>query len=845
MRILLVVVALGLVTFSSVAQTPKPFTDWLICGPFPFERSLQQFLTDYLTEHGGEANIQPREGMAHNVKGLGKVTWRRHHAPDGILDFVSLMAKQVGEERPKFWQLRYGLAYAYTEIISDRPQRALLLLGSEDWLAVWLNGELVHENFVSRHCVPDRDAVLVNLRKGTNRLLVKVARIAGSWGVSAKIVVPIERKIFVKTERYNSCPPDGNMFLPEIREGETIPVWGYLTVVNMSEQTLPFVSAQVRENEWFVEASEQIGKLGSGESSQLPFLVAPKRPLRSDEKPHLHLVVRTTGEQQEFDLPITVRRKDEPFFTTHRSRIDGSVQPMTLLVPPNYDPQRPYPLVVALHGYKGCLIGHAFSVKPDFIIVAPHGRGQNFYRDFSEVDVFEAMEEVKQRYRIDGERTYLTGHSMGGGGTFRLATRYPHFWAAVVPMASGGPLPFDWLKNLLHVPTLFYHGSEDEVVPVQMARQTANYIRQLGYNFRYEEVEGKPHWWGVDFPEMFDFFAKHRLVKSPDRIVFWTNDPRANRAYWIEIADFEDYTKPASIEAGTQDEGRGTRLVLKTENVSEVVLNLREAPKSFRQFPLLVDWNGCTAIVTKETTPDTLRLKLKPPLVGVAVEVHGQTRYWQWQQDSVPVSVEVDTNQVAVALDLRTSNGRLSLEDSATPKMPKKCGPVADVFTAPFVVVYDAESSAAKLAVSKFQHWWQNQALGVCQTIALRDIGELQRLMVASDKHLVVFQKVAAGTRFGDIVFERDSVRVGKQRFTGKAIAVRALLPNPFSQRGYLLLNASTSEDGLRLLARVPIDIGRPYDYLVVDERFIKEGVKGILAVGQWSRNWKAQSNPN
>jgi len=274
LRVVLVVVAMAVSCAS--AQSAKPITDWLVCGPFPFERGLSQFLADYLTEHGGEANIRPKEGMTHSVKGLGKVSWQRHSAPDGVLDFVALMAKQVGEERPKFWQLRYGLAYAYTEIQSDRPQKALLLFGSEDWLSVWLNGELVHENFVYRHLVQDKDAVLVNLRKGSNRLLVKVARIAGGWGVSAKIVLPINRKLFVKTQRHNPCPPDGNMFVPEIREGETVPVWGYLTVVNMSEQALPFVAVQVRENEWFAETSEQIGELASGESPQLPFLVAPK-----------------------------------------------------------------------------------------------------------------------------------------------------------------------------------------------------------------------------------------------------------------------------------------------------------------------------------------------------------------------------------------------------------------------------------------------------------------------------------------------------------------------------------------------------------------------------------------
>ena len=843
MRQALVVLVLGLTILQVTAQTPKPISDWLVCGPFPFERGLQQFLTDYLVEYDGEANIRPREGMTHDVKGLGKVTWKRHHAPNGVLDFVTLMAKQVGEERPKFWQLRYGLAYAYTEITSDRAQPALLLLGSEDWLAVWLNGELIHENFVYRHCVPDKDALLVNLLKGVNRLLVKVARIAGGWGVSVKIVMPVERKIFVKTERHNSCPPDGNMFVPEIREGETVPVWGYVTVVNMSAQTLPFVSVRVIENEWFAETSEQIGELASGESSQLPFLIVPKRPFKPDEKPHLHLVIRAAGGQQEFDLSVTVRRGEEPFFTTHRSRIDGSVQPMTLLVPPDYNPHRSYPLIVALHGSKGCLIGHAFSVKSDFIIVAPHGRGQTGYRDFGEIDIFEAIDEVKGRYQVDSERIYLTGHSMGGGGTFRLATRYPNLWAAVAPMASGGARPLDWLKNLLHLPTLFYHGSEDEVVPVQMARQAADYIRQLGYNFRYEEVQGKPHWWGVDFPEMFVFFSQHRRIKSPNRIVFWTNDPRANRAYWLEIADFEYYTKPASVEARIQDEGRRIRLILKTENVSEVVLHLDEAPEGSKQLPLLVEWNGCSAIASKQTTQSKLRLKLQQSLLGILVEKRGRTRYWQWQRDGVPVFVSVDesTGQVAFTLDIKSPKARLSFDGRVASKTPKRCGPIADAFTGPFVVAYDAESEGAKSASKQFKHWWQNYALGVCQVTPLHNVSELKQSIDAVDAHLVVFRKAVLGERFGDIVFEREGVRVGKQIFLGKTVAVRALLPNPFNPKVYLLLSASTSEDGLWLLARIPMDIGRPYDYLVVDERFLREGIKGILAIGQWSRNWRTQ----
>lgn len=825
MRLMAMWLVTSVMVVFSAAQQAKPITDWLVCGPFPFGRGLTQFFTDHLTEHGGEANIQPTEGMEHTVKELGKVVWKHHRAPNGVLDFVELMAKHIGEERPRYWLLRYGLVYAYTEIFSDKPQRALLLLGSEDWLAVWLNGKLIHENFVYRHCVPDKDAVLVKLNKGTNRLLVKVARVAGGWGVSAKILMPITQKLFVKTEPYNSCQPDGNAFIPEIREGETTPIWGYVTVVNTSERTLPFVTARVRENDWFAGTSEQIGELVPGESSQLPFLIAPKRPLRPDESPHLDLVVSTLGEQHDFRLPVTVRRKNEPFFSSHRSRIDGSVQPMTLLVPPDYNPQRTYPLVVALHGSKGCLIGHAFSVKLDFIIVAPHGRGQTGYRDFGEVDVFEAMDEVKLRYRIDEGRIYLTGHSMGGGGTFRLATRYPHIWAAVAPMAAAGARPFEWLRNLLHVPTLFYHGSEDEVVPVKMAREAASYIQRLGYNFRYEEVQGKPHWWGVDFPEMFAFFAQYRRATCPDRIAFWTNDHRANRAYWLEIVDFVDYTKPASVEAQVAGKTEGeTMLELKTENVGEVELKVNEAPTALRKLPLVVNWNGFTAKVERLSTLDTIRIRLREPLVGVLVNEGGTAHFWQWQRDGAVVFAESDgTSPQAKFL-----------------KTPKRCGPVSDVFTAPFVAVYDAQSEGAKDAVKRFQHWWQNYALGVCKVVQFHNDKELQTLMANLGKtaNLVVFQKAPVGTRFGRIVFERDGISVGSQRFKGESVAARVLVPNPFNPQNYLLLNIGMSDEALRVLAYVPMELGQPYDYMVVDKRFLEEGIKGILAVGQWARVW-------
>ena len=77
-------------------------------------------------------------------------------------------------------------AYAATDIELDAPQTVLLGLGSDDAVKVWLNGEVVHENWVSRALTVDEDIVLAPMRAGRNRLLVKVYNRSQDWGFSLR-----------------------------------------------------------------------------------------------------------------------------------------------------------------------------------------------------------------------------------------------------------------------------------------------------------------------------------------------------------------------------------------------------------------------------------------------------------------------------------------------------------------------------------------------------------------------------------------------------------------------------------------------------------------------------------
>jgi len=125
----------------------------------------------------------------------------------------------------------------------------------------------------------------------------------------------------------------------------------------------------------------------------------------------------------------------------YRSRVDGSVQPYAVTVPESYNPRNPQWLEVVLHGRGDTMTEVSFlyshgraQPKPadhEFIQLEVYGRGNNAYRWAGETDVFEAIESVQKRYRIDPERIVLRGFSMGGAGAWHIGLHYPDRWAAV------------------------------------------------------------------------------------------------------------------------------------------------------------------------------------------------------------------------------------------------------------------------------------------------------------------------------------------------------------------------------------------------------------------------------
>jgi predicted esterase len=203
----------------------------------------------------------------------------------------------------------------------------------------------------------------------------------------------------------------------------------------------------------------------------------------------------------------------------YRSAIDQTLQPYRLFVPSAYDGSKPLPLMVALHGMGGDensmfdSYGKELPVdaeKAGFIVVAPKGRDPaSMYRGSAEQDVLDVMAEVERDYKVDKDRVYLMGHSMGGYGTWSIAIDHPDLFAALGPISGGGD-PAGMAK-LASVPQYVTHGDNDRTVSVNSSRMTVEAGKKAGAPITYVEVPGGSHVSVAQpaFAPMLEFFSKH------------------------------------------------------------------------------------------------------------------------------------------------------------------------------------------------------------------------------------------------------------------------------------------------------------------------------------------------
>jgi predicted esterase len=134
-------------------------------------------------------------------------------------------------------------------------------------------------------------------------------------------------------------------------------------------------------------------------------------------------------------------------------------------------------------------------------------------RELSERETLEVVDLIRKEFKVDDDRTYLMGHSMGGAGTLYLAIKYPQRWAAVAALAPAAfAVDREGLSKIPKMPIMLVHGDMDTVVPVTVGRAWAEAMKSIPMkDYRYIEVPGGDHGTviGSHQAELFAFFAKH------------------------------------------------------------------------------------------------------------------------------------------------------------------------------------------------------------------------------------------------------------------------------------------------------------------------------------------------
>ena len=410
-----------------------------------------------------------------------------------------------------------GTAYAHALVKRAAAGPALLSLGSDDGVRVWVNGKHVHEHRGARPLVFDEDRVSVELAAGENTVLVKIEQRRGPWSFALRVLEPGSVLAPVRSrsgpavvDEESSAdvarPPHGRGPARARRRGRDGRGGRPRGDDRGQRPGAPRPDAHPRRQRVAGRAvrgalhhddghREDVGDrtCRGGRATPVPRRprvvekakgVDVKTPAGKTRRMLADLVLDRTGGDVAKAGPEALRRTHAAVFESAEldleaagktgrvhghgfvrlawvDEVDGSVQFCRAYLPAGYRADQRWPLVVQLHGYNPANPEyvrwwavdnrhhpiHSVDRGPDGpVYIEPHGRGNTSYRGFGEYDVLRAIAEAKKALAIDEDRVALMGDSMGGWGTWQVATRHPEVFAAIAPVFGGPTTASSWTR---------------------------------------------------------------------------------------------------------------------------------------------------------------------------------------------------------------------------------------------------------------------------------------------------------------------------------------------------------------------------------------------------------------
>ena len=490
------------------------------------------------------------------------------------------------------------------------------------------------------------------------------------------------------------------------------------------------------------------------------------------------------------------------------SRIDGSVQPYGLVVPASFAPNTPYRfrLDVWCHGRGETLSEVNFLhdrqrspgefSPPHAFVLHPYGRYCNANKFAGEIDLFEALENIKKHYSIDENRLVVRGFSMGGAACWQFAVHYPTTWAAAAPGAGFSETPeflrvfqnenvqppwyekqlwhlydsTDYAVNLFNCPTVAYSGEKDrqkqaaDLMEKALAVEGIDLVHVIGSGAGHQYTpEAK-----AEINRRIDAIAGQGRHALPPRVRFSTWTLRYNRCAWVQIDGLEKHWDRARLEASLLGiHGIGPEV--RTQNVTEFTLSVPPG--------------------------------LCPPEL--------------WPERESTIAVEIDDDVVTAprarsdrswSAHFRKINNKWqtvpSVDDVTLRKRHGLQGPIDDAFMDSFLMVRPTgkpwDVRIGEWTTAEMNHaidHWRRQFRGEPR---VRNDGEVTESDIRSH-NLILWGDPGSNSLLARLVdrlpvkWDHDHLQLGTDRFVAGHHVPLLIYPNPLNPRRYVVLNSGVT----------------------------------------------------
>lgn len=707
-------------------------------------------------------------------------------------------------------------AFLFTEYKASKSQ--IVLLETTGGTRTYING-FPHEG---DHYDFGYTLIPFKLHKGINEFVYTKGRFGR---VKSKIIVPSKSIQFTKRD----------MTLPDVINGENNEKWASVRVINATEKDLKnlVITAKLSSGETATYATDAIMPLFV---RKVKFKVPAAKANYSGELTiELTLTDKSGKVIDKTKFPIQQRSATIHHERTFLSKVDNSVQYYSI-APALGTGQKA--LILSVHGASVEARNQARAYKQKdwaHIVAATNRRPFGFnWEDWGRIDALEVLAEAKKVFNTIPEQTYLTGHSMGGHGTWFLGTTYPDKFAAIAPCASypdistygsdKGDEMHDIFKaynsikrsansgrvkslvqNLKQSGVYILHGDADSTVPISQVREMRQILGTFHPNFCYYEYPGGEHWYGdhsVDWFPIFEFFKRQTIPANKDvkEIDFHTATPAVSATdYWLKLQqqicpfDFSNI----NVKLDKQ------QITVKTENVSIMEIDLPS-----------LHLNG-----------------------EITININDQT-------------LKIAADKKAI-LALKDAKWGFIDAINTTEKYAERQGGFKFAFNNNVVFVYATGGSASE------REWYLNRARFDAETFLYKGNGSIDvvadsefSLEKYKDRNVVLYGNASNNRAWklllenAPIQIDNQQIKVGDKVLKGNDLAAYFVLPRKDSKMALVGVVAGTSEKGMKATwANNYISgiTGFP-DVMIFKADLLLNGLPNMQVSGFFDNNWSPKT---